>query len=369
MKHKLSQDKQEKKMENKNVPGFNIWNDKIKNDFSSNYMVARVAAVNKTNFNLIYEKGTITGELSGRLMYSAEDETELPATGDFVLIENFDDLAIIHEVLPRTSLLKRKSAGKKVDFQAIASNINYALIVQAIDSDFNLRRLERYLAMVFESGIIPIVVLTKTDLISDEEKKEKIVLIQNNYPDIKIFSLSNIDKSGIEEFYEFLKPGITFCLIGSSGVGKSSLINNLTESENLSTNEVRNSDKKGKHTTTRRELIVLDNDSVLIDTPGMRELANFNIDSGISETFEEIFELTSECKFSDCNHISDSGCAVIKAVEDGVISNDRYKNFIKIKKENEYYESSYLEKKRKDKEFGKMVKTVMKTKKVLKNRE
>lgn len=353
--------------ENKmNIPGLENWKNILNRSDIEENRIARIAAVNKTNFNLITNESEILGELSGRLMYSSEGETDLPVAGDFVVVDVFDELGIIHQVLPRFSFIKRKSSGKKIGIQAIASNIDYALVVQAVDTDFNLNRLERYLAMIYEAKISPVLILTKTDLVDKEELEEKISLVKNNYTELIILSVSNISKDGLEKIMEILKPDKTYCLLGSSGVGKSSLINNITNSHELAVGEVRESDKKGKHTTTRRELIRLDNGSILIDTPGMRELANFDIDEGLLETFNEIYEIIKECKFSDCNHINDSGCALVAAVEEDRISEKRYNNFIKLKKENEYYESSYLEKRKKDKEFGKMVKQVMKVKKAQK---
>lgn len=351
-----------------NLPGLVNWKIKVEKHLGSNCQIARIISVNKTNYNIQCESGDLIGELSGKLLFSSESEVELPVAGDFVRIDVFDELAIINEVLPRFSFLKRKTPGKKIDYQSIAANIDYALIVQAIDSDFNLRRLERYLTMIYDSEIIPIVLLTKTDLISKEEELEKISSIKNIYNALDIYTLSNVSKKGVEEVINILECDKTYCLLGSSGVGKSTLINNITGNDSIATGEVRISDKKGKHTTTKRELINLENGSILIDTPGMRELANFNVNDGLSETFIEIDDLINKCKFTDCNHISDSGCALIDAVDNGKVSEERYNSFIKLKKEADYYESSYLEKRRKDKEFGKMVKSVMKGKKFLKKK-
>ncbi|MFA8343718.1 MAG: ribosome small subunit-dependent GTPase A [Rhodothermaceae bacterium] len=344
------------------IPGFKNWKVRLDESVDTEQRIARVITVNKTNYNILIDGREVLAEASGKLIYSSEGETDLPVAGDFVVADVFDDLAIIHDVLPRFSFLKRKSAGKKVEFQSIAANIDYGFIVQAIDTDFNIRRLERYLAMIYEADIIPVIILTKTDLISEEEKEEKISLIEKNYNELKIFTVCNIDKNGIDEIINILEEDKTYCFLGSSGVGKSTLINNLTGNENLATREVRSSDKKGKHTTTRRELILLNNGSILIDTPGMRELANISIDDGLDETFYEISELIKECKFSDCNHTSDSGCALLNAVDKGIVSRERYDSFIKLKKESEHYESTYYEKKKKDKKFTKMCKTIMKEK-------
>jgi len=344
------------------IPGFKNWKARVDKIIDSDKKVARITAVNKTNYNILFDNREIIAELSGRLLYSSEDETSLPVVGDFVIVDIFDNLAIIHDILPRFSFLKRKNAGKKVEFQSIASNIDYGFIVQALDTDFNLRRLERYLAMIYDAGIIPLIILTKTDLISEKEKKEKVLSIQKNYKELKIFTISNVFKYGIDKLTNILEKDKTYCFLGSSGVGKSTLINNLTGFENLSTGEVRVSDKKGKHTTTRREIILLNNGTILIDTPGMRELANISIDEGLDEVFSEINFLTENCRFSDCNHITDSGCALVAAVENGNISRERYNSFIKLKKESEHYETTYYEKKRKEKKFSKMCKNIMREK-------
>lgn len=341
------------------IPGLENWKVKLDETITDETRIARVIAVNKTNYNILTEDKELIAELSGKLMYASESETQLPVAGDYIIVDVFDDLAIIHEVLPRFSFLKRKTSGKKIDYQSIAANIDYAFIVQAIDTDFNLRRLERYLTMIYESDITPILVLTKTDLVSEEEANQKIDLVKNNYNELEIFSVSNLSKAGIEKITKIFQKDKTYCLLGSSGVGKSTLVNNIIGSEELATGEVRASDRRGKHTTTRRELILLENGSVLIDTPGMRELANFAVDEGLNETFEEISELTTQCKFSDCNHTSDAGCALLNAVEKGEISEERYHSFIKLKKESDYYESSYYDKRKKDKERGKLYKSIL----------
>ena len=200
------------------------------------------------------------------MLYSAESAEDFPTVGDFVLFQNFEDdsLAIIHKVLPRNSLLKRKSAGKKVEYQLIAANVDFAIIVQALDNDFNPKRLERYLAMTNEFGIEPIILFSKSDLISADEIDKILSNLKLNSQKIKVITFSNFDKNNIESIRKILEPRKTYCMIGSSGVGKTTLLNNLIGKDEFKVNEVRENDSKGRHTTTNRELIILENGSMII---------------------------------------------------------------------------------------------------------
>ena len=295
-------------------------------------------------------------------MFSADSPLEYPATGDWVLAQYFDNdsFAIISEIVPRKSILKRKTSGKKIEFQLIATNIDTGLIVQSLDNNYNLRRLERYLVMVNESNIQPVVLLSKSDLLPVNEIDKKITEIQALIPDIQVVPFSNKDQTGLQHVKELLVPWNTYCLLGSSGVGKTTLINNLQDEVRLKTNSVREKDGKGRHITTSRQLIKLKTGAMIIDTPGMRELGNFAVDTGIQSTFDKIAELSIQCHYNDCSHTQEQGCAILVALKDGVISQERYQNFIKLNKESAFYEMSYLEKKRKDKKFGKFVKSVLK---------
>ena len=315
---------------------------------------ARIIAVNKNNYKVSYAQHEMAAELSGRFLFTAESSVDFPTVGDWVSIQCFDSLGIIHNVVPRESLLKRKDPGKAVQFQLIAANIDYAFIMQDA-SDLNLNRLERYLVMVNESNIKPIIVLNKIDLVSKISDKVKRLSKKH-----LVLPISNITGEGIPALQEQLHPEKTYCLMGSSGVGKTTLLNNLIGEQKFETNEVREKDNKGRHTTTRRQLIELDNGAIIIDTPGMRELGNFDVDNGLDETFDEITALSDQCRFKDCTHIHEKGCAVREAVNQGTINDDRYDNFLKIRKESEFYEMSYLEKRKKDKAFGKMIKNYKK---------
>ena len=346
--------------------GFNTWFfDAIDSTKLIDHQIARVTTVNKDSYTINNGKGEVSAEVTGKLLFNADSPLDYPATGDWVLAQYFDNdsFAIISEIVPRKSILKRKTSGKKIEFQLIATNIDIGLIVQSLDNNYNLRRLERYLVMINQSNIQPIVLLSKSDLLPVSEIDKKVDEIHDLNPDIHVLPFSNEDNTKLKHVKELLYPRRTYCLLGSSGVGKSTLINNLLDEVRLKTNNVREKDGKGKHITTRRQLIMLKNEAMIIDTPGMRELGNFEVDTGIHGTFDEIAELSNQCRYNDCSHTQEHGCAILAALKDGVISQDRYNSFTKLNKESAYYEMSYLEKKRKDKKFGKFVRSVLKEKK------
>ena len=356
----------------KNLPikivqlGFNNWFfDRIDPAKLIDHQIARVITVHKDSYTINNGKGDVSAEVTGKLMFSADSSLDYPATGDWVIAQYYDknSFAIISEIVTRKSVLKRKTSGKNIEFQLIATNIDTGLIVQSLDTNYNLRRLERYLVMVNESDIQPVVLLSKSDLLPVNEIDKKITEIQALIPDIRVVPFSNKDQTGLQHVKELLVPWKTYCLLGSSGVGKTTLINNLQDEVLLKTHSVREKDGKGRHITTQRQLIKLKNGAMIIDTPGMRELGNFAVDTGIQSTFDEIAELSNQCRYNDCSHTQEQGCSILAALKDGIISQDRYENFIKLNKESAYYEMSYLEKKRKDKKFGKFVKSVMKEKK------
>ncbi len=352
--------------------GFDNWfEDKTDLSKTDSFKIVRVISVHKNSFVISNGEKDIYAELTGKFLFNSESSLDLPAVGDWVYAQIFDDdsLAIIHDILPRKSVLKRKTPGKKIEHQLIAANIDTAIIMQSLDSNFNLRRLERYLVMINEGKITPAVFLSKCDLISKEETENKKNEISEILPDISITAFSNNSQSDIENIKTFFSPYKTFCLLGSSGVGKTTLLNNLIQKELFKTQPIREKDGRGKHTTTKRELIILENGSIIIDNPGMRELGVISNESGIGDTFNEIDELSAQCRYKDCTHTVESGCAVLGAVERGEISEDRYNNFIKIYKESLYNEMSYVDKREKDKKFGKYVRSVLKEIKNKKGRE
>lgn len=344
--------------------GFDQWfHDKSKPFIKPDFSLARIIEVNRNNYKVSNGHDDILAELSGKFVFNITNSTDFPTVGDWIVMQcvNNNSLAIIHYILPRKSLIKRKDPGKVVDFQLIAANIDFAFIVQSADSNFNLNRLERYLVMINDSAIQPIIVLSKTDLISDNELSEIKDSIKRLNDKYLFLPISNKTDTGISPFQKELKNGKTYCLLGSSGVGKTTLLNKLIGKETFRVNTVREKDSKGRHTTSKRQLTRLESGSIFIDTPGMRELGNFDIDSGLKETFDDIVSYFGQCRFKNCTHVNEEGCAVIAAVTQGLIDEDRYNNFLGIQKESSYYQMTYLEKRNKDKSFGKMIKNFKKT--------
>ncbi|WYD81088.1 MAG: ribosome small subunit-dependent GTPase A [Candidatus Electrothrix gigas] len=326
--------------------------------------IARVRAVHKDSYIVTDGENSLPAELLGKIMFNASSPLDYPAVGDWVLASFYDDntLAIIHEILLRKSLLKRKTPGKKVDFQLIAANIDVAFIVQSLNENFNLRRLERYLVMVNEADIQAVVLLSKSDLLASEKTAERIAAIQNIAPHLNILPFSSENGFGLDSIQEMMQPSRTYCLLGSSGVGKTTLLNTLIGKEKYMTKTVSNKESKGRHATTHRQLIRLASGAMIVDTPGMRELGNFSAAKGVDETFAEITALAEQCRFSDCSHVAEKGCAVTGAVVQGFLSAERYENYLKMTKESAFHEMSYFEKRKKDKHFAKHCKSVLKQK-------
>jgi ribosome biogenesis GTPase len=345
--------------------GFGDWfRSRLDAEKAAVHELARVVSVHKDKYSVSKGRGEIFAELSGNLFYTADSATSLPTTGDWVYADFYDDdtHAVIHGVGPRKSLLQRKTVGKRVDFQLIAANIDVAFIVQSADDNFNLRRLERYLVMVNESGITPVILLSKCDLMTPAEIDEITESISNIAPRVSVLPFSNLSGENINRFRSSLAPGNTYCLLGSSGVGKTTLLNSILDNGQFKTQPVSKKQSKGKHTTTSRELIRLENGAMLVDTPGMRELGNLSVATGIDETFAEILELSRKCKFGNCSHTSEKGCAISSAIAQGTLPEQRYKNYIKMQNESTFNDMSYFEKRKKDKGFGKMIKSAIRSK-------
>jgi ribosome biogenesis GTPase len=282
--------------------------------------------------------------------------------GDWAFVQYYNDgtLAVIHDLFPRKSFLRRKSAGKIVDYQMIASNIDTAFIMQSCDFNFNLRRMERYLVMVNEGHVEPIILLSKSDLVSTEDLEKRISQIRQARIGARVIAFSNKTAIGLETVQRVLEKGKTYCLLGSSGVGKTTLLNHLLGREVFETNPVREKDSRGRHTTARRQLTVLDNGALLIDTPGMRELGMIAVGASIDDSFSDIHELSKDCRFNDCTHTMEVGCAILMAVQSRELSEERYQSYMKLMKESEFHQMSYIERRKKDRQFGRMIKTAMK---------
>ena len=326
--------------------------------------LARVIREHKELYVIQHETGSYNAEITGNMRFTAESRKDFPAVGDWVEAAIFDGgQAIINKILPRFSLLERQSVSTHGEKQIIASNINIAFIVQAVDRDFNLNRLERYVVIAHNGGIIPVVILNKSDLISADQLSDLKKGIAERIKNIQIFSTSTYSSHGLDELLGFLKMGETYCFVGSSGVGKSTIINHLIGEEFLDTKEISIATNKGKHTTTHRELVLMRNGSILIDTPGMREIGMTDSISGMEMTFSDIVALAKGCRFNNCTHTDEPGCEVIKALEDGSLSYDEYENYKKLERQTEHFTATVAEKRKKDKQFGKLCKGIMKEKK------
>ena len=332
-----------------------------------NFEIGRVVAEHKDRYIVSTEKGEYEAVISGNMRYAAKSRADFPAVGDWIaLITQDTEFAIIYKIFPRKSTIARQAIGQFGETQIIATNIDYVLITQAVDRDFNVNRVERYLTICYSANVEPIIILTKTDLVNETELGVMLHELKSRIKNVQIIPINNLTKEGYDNLSRVLLKGKTYCFLGSSGVGKSTMVNNLIGQVILKTSPISASTNKGRHTTNYRELNILENGSILIDNPGMREVGIADTTEGLETTFERIIEIASGCKFTNCTHINEKGCAVIDAVEKGIINKASYKNYLKMEREKAQFQESVAEKRKRDKEFGKMCKEGMEYRKQLK---
>lgn len=325
------------------------------------FATGRIVAEHKERYIVKTAEKEYEGEIIGNLRFSAVTRADFPAVGDWVAISEYNENdVLIHAVFPRKTIIERQAVGKFGEKQIIATNIDYAFIVQAVDRDFNINRIERYLTICHSSKVMPIIILNKIDLVDDADLNSLIAAIRDRINEIPVLAISNKSKKGIIELKKMIEKGKTYCLLGSSGVGKSTLLNSLLEKKLMKTGSISDSSNKGRHVTSHRELQVLENGGILIDNPGMREIGITDSSGGLEVTFEVIAELSKNCRYKDCSHTNENGCAVFAAVESGTIDRSSYENYLKMEREKEYFESTIAEKRKKDKDFGKMMKNYKK---------
>lgn len=299
------------------------------------YIPARVTAVHKERYEIVCEYGRTYGRLKTVIYYNDGLEA-FPTTGDYVLIQyNIKGDSVIVKTLERKTFFSRRDPTPVHGEQAVAANFDYVFIMQSLNNDFNVKRLERYVTLAWQSGAVPVIVLTKADLLDSFE--EQIKSVQKVAAGIDVIAVSAVSKYGIDKLSDYLKPGKTIVFLGSSGVGKSSLVNALAGNDVMAVNTIREDDSKGKHTTTHRQFIMLPSGVMIIDTPGMRELGMWDVSSGLGEAFTDVNEiLLRSCKFSDCHHQSEQGCAIKEAIENGELSIERWQSYLALKKEAKY---------------------------------
>ena len=323
--------------------------------------VARVVAVDREQLLLIDETGPFRAKPTGSYRYRHDLSQDFPCVGDWVCVEKQpgDAPGSIHSLLERKTVLRRRSAGDAIEYQMIAANVDCVIVVQSCHFDFNLSRLERYLVMVRDGGAEPYVLLTKTDLVGPAVVDSQLSEIRAAGITVRVSALSNVTQEGVEDLERLLLPGKTYCFVGSSGVGKSTLINRLVGRDVLATKAVSGTGE-GRHTTVRRELLLLEGGALVIENPGMREFGVLGAEEGISDSFGDITSLASNCRYRDCTHVNEPGCAVREAVQAGEIKQEHYEHYLALRKESEYYDLSYAEKRKKDRDFGRYIKSAKK---------
>jgi len=309
------------------------WAEAFGDDAAKGLFPARLIEEQRGLFQIMSEHGVISARTTGKMRHIATDRAGLPAVGDWVCAEHVknEKVVLIRRILPRRTKLSRKAAGETMEEQVIAANLDTVLVMTALNADFNVRRLERFLTVSLESGAKPVLVLNKLDECAEPGPYlEQAKIAAGSAP---VVAISAKTAAGLDALDEWIKPGLTIGLIGSSGVGKSTLVNRLAGNEDIKTAETRRKDERGRHTTTHRQLFILPNGGILLDTPGMREMQFWDSEQGLAKTFDEIEALAPSCRFKDCAHDSEPGCAVKAAVAAGTLGADRLESWTKLRKE------------------------------------
>ena len=304
---------------------------------AENCRPARITREDRGQYQAECESGETTAELSGKMRNAALSRSDLPAVGDWVAVRMADEggAGLIEAVLPRTGAFIRKAPGARTEEQLVAANVDVVFIVMGLDHDYNVRRLERYLTLAWDSAATPVIVLNKADLC--EERQTYCDEVEGVAFGAPVCVTSAADGAGLEGLLAHIGPGKTAGLVGSSGVGKSTLINALLGEARQAVNAVREDDSRGRHTTTRRELIPLPGGGLLIDTPGMRELQLWGDEAGLQQTFQDVEEVAAQCRFNDCQHANEPGCAVRAAIDDGELDEGRFESYLKLQREMRYH--------------------------------
>lgn len=344
-----------------NIKDYGLKENLIKN-IDESKTIARIIATHKDRYEIVCNNGQGFAKIK-RGCYYDNPNSIYPTTGDFVIIEwNSTGDSMICETLKRESSFSRTASSSDRNHelhnqheQLVAANFDYVFIMQSLNNNFNLHRLERYLSLSWESGAIPVIILTKSDLV--ENIQEYIEQVESIAFGVDVYAVSCITGYGLDSIKKYFSKGNTIVFLGSSGVGKSTLVNTLYGDNVMKTSDIREEDSRGRHTTTSRNLIMLPNGAMIIDTPGMRELGMWNAENGINKTFQDIEQYIGMCKFSDCTHTNEPGCKILEAIVNGEIDQERFEQYLKLQKESRYNTDSnqYLqEKKNKFKEISKI---------------
>ncbi len=341
-----------------NKLGFTSYFEEQVMDEQQNRTVARIILEHKHSYRVLGEQGEWLATVSGHFAYGTNGRLDYPAVGDWVVVEKMpgEEKAIIHQLLKRKSSFVRKVAGREIEQQIVAANVDIVFLVMSLNDDFNIRRLERYITAAWDSGAKPVIVLTKLDLC--EDPIPYINEITRHAPGVEYILTSAITNEGVAQLKELLQEGVTAALLGSSGAGKSSLTNALMESDSMKVSAIREDDDKGRHTTTHRELLMLPAGGCLIDTPGMRELQLWDQRESLDASFKDIEALAMQCRFRDCTHSKEPHCAVLLAIEEGELEVARLQSYLKLGKEIAFLEKKLttqakLDEKRKQKKLSK----------------